>query len=263
MNVSVELGNKSYRILTDQSLDIGISLDFNGSQPNFFGVEKATAIAYENENVVGDTMRGGGCNFQTVHFTPQCNGTHTECVGHIVNENICISDILPDIMIPATVITVSPETDSSSDDFVISESLIQSHWKTDASEFWNALIIRTLPNPPEKKYKTYAPDDIPPYITRDAISYIKSKGTDHVLVDLPSIDRAQDEGKLKGHHEFWDVEQGKHTLNNTNPSQRTITEMIFIPDEISDGSYFLNLQIAGFALDSAPSRPILYPMETL
>ena len=84
-----------------------------------------------------------------------------------------------------------------------------------------------------------------------------------MLVDLPSIDRAQDEGKLKGHHEFWDVEQGKHTLNNTNPSQRTITEMIFIPDEISDGSYFLNLQIAGFALDSAPSRPILYPMETL
>lgn len=261
MNVSVELGNKSYRILTHQPLDIGIPLDFNGPQPNFFGVEKATALAYENDTLVGDTSRGGGCNFQTVHFTPQCSGTHTECVGHIVNENIFVSEILPEIMIPAIVISVTPEP--SAEDFVITESHIQNHWKKDASEFWNALIIRTLPNPPAKKFQTYTADDIPPYLTQDAIVFIKSKGTNHVLVDLPSIDRAQDDGKLEGHHEFWDVEQGSHTLNKTNPSKRTITEFAFIPDAITDGSYFLNLQISGFALDSAPSRPILYPMEIL
>nr|MDQ3322374.1 hypothetical protein [Acidobacteriota bacterium] len=38
----------------------------------------------------------------------------------------------------------------------------------------------------------------------------------------------------------------------------TITEMIFAPDSISDGAYLVNLQIAPFIADAAPSRPILF-----
>jgi hypothetical protein len=41
----------------------------------------------------------------------------------------------------------------------------------------------------------------------------------------------------------------------------TITEMIFVKDDISDGSYLLNLQIASFENDAAPSKPILYSLE--
>jgi hypothetical protein len=33
--------------------------------------------------------------------------------------------------------------------------------------------------------------------------------------------------------------------------------MIYVADEIEDGAYLLNLQIAAFAADAAPSRPLL------
>ena len=33
--------------------------------------------------------------------------------------------------------------------------------------------------------------------------------------------------------------------------------MIYVPNEIEDGEYLLNLQIAPFESDCAPSRPLL------
>ena len=40
--------------------------------------------------------------------------------------------------------------------------------------------------------------------------------------------------------------------------EKTITEMIYVPNEISDGLYVLNLQIAPFENDASPSKPVLY-----
>jgi hypothetical protein len=42
---------------------------------------------------------------------------------------------------------------------------------------------------------------------------------------------------------------------------RTVTEMIHVPRELDDGRYLLELGVADFALDAAPSRPRLYPVE--
>ena len=42
-----------------------------------------------------------------------------------------------------------------------------------------------------------------------------------------------------------------------------ITEMVFIPDEVEDGDYLLNLQIAPFFADTSPSRPILYKINDI
>ena len=59
------------------------------------------------------------------------------------------------------------------------------------------------------------------------------------------------------HKAFWNVKD----INNLNSDARleaTITEMIFVADEIKDGSYLLNLQIASFENDASPSKPVLY-----
>jgi len=44
-------------------------------------------------------------------------------------------------------------------------------------------------------------------------------------------------------------------------SNKTITEMIFVPNKIKDGNYLLQLQVINFSGDAAPSRPIIYPLE--
>ena len=41
----------------------------------------------------------------------------------------------------------------------------------------------------------------------------------------------------------------------------TITEMIYVYEEIQDGSYLLNLQFASFENDASPSKPVLYSLE--
>jgi len=74
---------------------------------------------------------------------------------------------------------------------------------------------------------------------------------------LPSVDKEHDEGKLLAHKAFWNV-TNINSLNNDARLNCTITELIFVSNEIEDGSYILNLQIASFENDASPSKPVLY-----
>jgi len=124
-----------------------------------------------------------------------------------------------------------------------------------------ALILRTLPNDDSKMSRSYGDNNIPPYCLADAMEYIVECGFKHLLVDMPSIDRLFDEGKLTNHRTFWNVEQGSFEANAATRINSTITELIYVPDEVIDGKYLLNLQIAPFESDAAPSRPVLFRSE--
>jgi len=86
-------------------------------------------------------------------------------------------------------------------------------------------------------------------------------GVQHLLVDLPSVDRPLDEGKMTTHHIFWGVPEESHEVDPKNHSKKTITEMIYVANEVEDGQYFLNLQIPNFVADATPSRPVLYKLR--
>ena len=45
--------------------------------------------------------------------------------------------------------------------------------------------------------------------------------------------------------------------------RRSLTEMIYVPDGIPDGLYWLHLELAPLVSDATPSRPVLYPLEWL
>jgi kynurenine formamidase len=112
-----------------------------------------------------------------------------------------------------------------------------------------ALIIRTLPNDDSKRIRNYDVPTMPPYFLAEAMEFIVSLGVQHLLVDVPSIDRLDDGGKLANHRIFWH-----------DAPKRTITELIYVPNHLKDGCYLLNLQIAPFMADVAPSRPIVYEL---
>jgi kynurenine formamidase len=114
-----------------------------------------------------------------------------------------------------------------------------------------ALIIRTLPNSTEKKSKNYSATN-PPYMDVECLELIDQLDVTHLLIDLPSVDKELDGGALAFHHGFWGVPKKQRF-------DRTITEFIYVPDMTVDGEYFLNLQVAPFENDAAPSRPVLYP----
>lgn len=266
----LSINNQTYRIDAAKPLDISIPLAFNALQPNIYGVKKASAKAYKDKHFIGDTRRGGSCNFENVYLNPHCNGTHTECVGHITNERISVHDCLQETFILANLITVTPErsletketysVNLDENDWMITRKAISnSGFQIPNPKLFNGLIIRTTPNDESKKVRDYSLQN-PPFFSLEAMQFIAESGIRHLLVDLPSLERLYDEGKLANHRIFWKVEQGSFETNPQTELNKTVTEMIYVPNEIEDGEYLLNLQIAPFVSDAAPSRPLLFQL---
>ena len=269
MRISTILDNQEYIFDTDRVQDISIPLVFNGNQPNTYGVAHASSKAYQTDDFIGDTRKGGGCNFEQLVITPHCNGTHTECLGHITNKRFSIQEQLKDSLMPATLISVTPENavnsvdsykpDKEKEDVFISKDLLVKALLSVPKIFTKALVIRTLANDDSKKARNYMEHE-PPFFSLEAMKYIVELGVEHLLIDIPSVDRSFDDGNLNAHHIFWNVEAGSHEAGSKIALQKTITEMIYVDDKIEDGSYLLNLQIAPFVSDASPSRPLLYPL---
>jgi arylformamidase len=261
------------RFDTADPIDISISLQFNGPQPNAYGVEPASSAAYEYGELVGDTRRGGSCNFERYTLIPHCNGTHTECVGHITRERISVRERSRQSLVAARLISVEPilardcgerfsvepgATDKAITGGMLRASLSDTAVADDISR--GALVIRTLPNDNGKLTRRYDGSFIPPYFSLDAMEFIVGLGYEHLLVDLPSIDRLFDQGRLANHRIFWNMDEGSLEENAATRGQSTITELIYVPVPVLDGRYVLNLQIAPFEADAAPSRPLLFPI---
>ena len=266
MKALLDIEGKKIQIDFSKGKDISIPLFFNGDQPNTYGVDKATAKPYQDGQFIGDTRKGGPCNFETYSFTPHCNGTHTECIGHITDERIDILSSLNEEMIPATLISITPKSTNenyipylNNDDLVVTKEDLELQLKDVNPGFLKGVVIRTLPNSESKKNKDYMKVD-PAFFSIEAMEYIVSLGVQHLLVDTPSVDRLLDEGNLSAHNIFWETKEKEF---NPKTKNKTITEMIFASEEIKDGSYLLNLQLPAFVSDAAPSRPILYKADDL
>ena len=115
------------------------------------------------------------------------------------------------------------------------------------------VIIRTLPNGIDKKARNYSGQN-PAYLDSGAVQFLVENGCKHLVLDLPSVDRESDEGRLLGHKAFW-------TFPENPRMECTITELAYIPTDVKDGLFLLNLQVAPFENDAAPSRPVLYPLS--
>jgi len=268
---TIKTGEQEFSIDAAKPLSIAIPLRFNGAQPNAYDVERATSEPCRAGEIVGDTRLGGSVNFEQYKFIPHCNGTHTEGVGHITHERISIHECLRDAFLLAKLISVTPEKAADSEetyaiefganDLLITRKALEKALNNPQSAIRNpksqALIVRTLPNDEDKLTRTYLAE-IPPFLTTEAMHCLDENGVRHLLVDLPSIDRIFDDGKLSNHRIFWNVRPGAFEISEASLIHRTITELVYVPNEIADGDYLLNLQIAPFAADASPSRPVLF-----
>ena len=269
MQITFTLNKITYTVNLAQAQDISIPVHFDEPQLSAFGGPPATMEAYKAGDFVGDVSQGGSCNCEVYTFSPHLNGTHTECVGHISQTRLNVNDLTQDALLPATLVTVTPVLAKSTkegydptpddNDRLITRHALEKALDGKAPDMLKALVIRTLPNDEDKKTTDYS-EKTPPYFSREAMKYIVSLGVQHLLVDMPSVDRMNDEGKLVNHRIFWEVPARKTRISREEASRKTITELIYVPDSIPDSIYFLNLQIAPFKADAAPSRPVLYPV---
>jgi arylformamidase len=303
LNVGLmNFGNGEVSVDLTNPISLAIDLDFSHAQPRHFGAPPATSRPFAVPGFSGSVAHGASCNCQTLTLIPHCNGTHTECVGHLTREPVDAHRVAPLGFVPALLVSVEPVDAKASQDStdpipqpgdkLITRQALERSWSaaavaavpephagTDlrsqrAPELATAasapraptpfapraLVIRTLPNSATKQHQDYS-DSTPPYLTREAVNLLVERGIEHLVVDLPSIDRSHDEGRLTAHRIFFGLPSGSTALAQANRARATVTELAYIPDTVSDCAYLLELQVPALGGDAVPSRPLLYRLS--
>ncbi len=248
MIVQIEHLEHTYNANLHQPIDISIPLRDGMNNPNCFYAPYPEMTPVRSGDFIGSTEQGGLVNFFNVKLNPHGNGTHTECVGHIALERHTIQEHLQRYHFIAKLVSLYPQRQENGDRILDLKQIKEVLHPGEAE----ALVIRTLPNEDWKLRHTYSGTN-PPYVHEDTIHYLVDCGIQHLLIDLPSVDREEDEGKLLAHRAFW-----KYPDNVR--KKCTISELIYVHNEIKDGLFLLNLQIISLDLDTSPSKPVLYKL---
>lgn len=254
MKATIQLNTAGYHVDFSKPIDISIPLTNDENNPIAWYIDKPVIEPVKMGDWVGKVSEGSSTNFNNIFFNPHGHGTHTECLGHITRDFYSVNKALTQFFFLAELVSIQPE--AHGEDFIITKQQIEKALEGNNPE---AIVIRTLPNETAKKSKNYSNTN-PPYLEEEAATFIRENGIKHLLIDLPSVDRENDEGKLLAHKAFWNVKD----INNLNADAHhdaTITEMVYVNDAVKDGAYLLNLQIASFENDASPSKPVLYQLS--
>lgn len=234
---------------------LAIPMNLRGPQPAFFVDAPARAEPLKSGDYIGSVAQGGSCNAEQITLVPHCHGTHTECVGHITHQGEYVQDTIHTQPCLARLVTMQGEADSKDnyptpledgDSLLTLDKLRQIVGDITNIE---ALIIRTLPNPESKQFRDYGQQPAYPVLSSQAIQWLADSQLKHLLLDTPSLDKANDGGQLANHKQWW-----------KNHPQRSISEMIYVPDQVSDADYWLHLELSPILSDACSSRPVIYPL---
>lgn len=254
MKAVINYKGKDFKVDLSKPIDISIPLKNSEENPIAWYLDIPSIEPVVMGSWVGKVSEGASTNFNTITFNPHGHGTHTECLGHITKDFYSINRQLTKFFFTAELVSIQPE--KQGEDFVITKQQLQNVLFNKNPE---AVVIRTLPNETDKRSKNYSHTN-PPYLEEAAAIFLREQDVQHLLIDLPSVDKEKDEGKLAAHKAFWNLKDTVD-INNDARLNATITEMIFVGDEVIDGDYLLNLQFSSFENDAAPSKPVLYKIE--
>jgi len=255
--------------------DLAIVLEFDGAQPSFFVATPASSEPLRLGGFTGSVASGASCNCAVHSLAPHCHGTHTECVGHVTRSPVTIASLTPVAPAVALVVSVLPEPlgeraagvpggRAAGTDLVITRDTLEAAAAAWLGAPFTAVVIRTLPNSPDKRHRAYSGSPSPaPYFLPDTVRWLVERAVSSLVVDLPSLDRADDGGHLAAHREFWGLPQGSDDAAAATRGWALVTELAYVPDSVPDGLYLLDLQVPAFGADAAPSRPVLYPLLPL
>lgn len=268
----LELAGRRFRIGLGAAHSIAITQRFDGTQPRWFAAPPARATALRAGSFNGRVAHGASCNCSSYSLTPHCDGTHTECAGHLTREPLDVLDIMPAGPLPSLLLSVAPvaaaaATAAGEDsdphpqegDTLLTAAAIAAAWPKALPCAPVALVLRTLPNPADKCSRDYRHQRAA-YLSRQAAQLIVARGIRHLVLDLPSADRDDDGGALAAHRILFGLPPGGRSLAAATRADCTITELAYVPDAIADGLWALQLQVPALGGDALPSRPLLHAL---
>lgn len=261
---------ENIRIDLGRGTSLAIALDPHGLQPSFFAPGPATARPLRVRDYVGDVSQGGSCNAEVLEYIPHCHGTHTECRAHLlknaghvlglIDQKPCLAVLVSLHGTPLEETAESGITETRRHELLLTLGELKAQMRAFPAHKIDALIIRTLPNDVSKCERNYADFETYPVLSKESIAWLAEQDLLHLLIDAPSLDRADDSGKLNNHRCWWGLGH-KGEANDPKWVARSVTEMIFVPDDTPDGHYWLNIELQPLISDAVSSRPVIYPVE--
>ena len=237
--IRLAIEDKEY--MFDETLGVDLSRAVgSGVNAWYIGCPKISPL--EVGGAVYSVSSGAAVNFDQINFAPHAHGTHTETFGHIDENQLLIEELRLPLFMPCKLIRPSLET-INGDQILTKKALNRCDY-----EGVKALVIRLNPN---KEYPINYDHTNWPYLNESATKRLVQVGVEHLVLDVPSIDKEKDQGALLSHRAFWEISESPRTL-------ATITEFAQIPADLPAGNYLLQLQVAPILSDAAPSRPILF-----
>lgn len=288
MKITFTHQSKQYTSDLSKGHSIARPLHFRGTPPeqtNF--VPAPIRQPFQSGPFTGAIEKGGPCNVDRLDLIPHCHGTHTETVLHILDypwESLvdqasvaaaanawpvvatkCPTDLLTALLITVEATPAGETSDSyrpnfEPQDHIIAGQAIRQAIADSGVDSADAIVLRTDVAGTSKFDFNSGPAT--PFLSIEAMQAIVDFRANHLLLDLPSVDRLNDDGHLTAHHLFWNVPEHEHVATKESWLQKTITEMITVDAKLPDGFYLLNLQCGPLVSDASPSRPVLYPVET-
>lgn len=230
--------------------DLSVPINPKSGLPRAWYKGPATAEPVRADGWVGSVAEGGSVNFRDLTFNPHAHGTHTETREHIRDEfkpidALVRSQTLP-FLLPAMLIDAAPES-KGQDDVVPLSALdrVQAELQRLAP---SAVVLRCTTGDVQRDWS----NTNPPYLGDGFAERLVQLDILHLLIDLPSVDRELDEGRLQAHNAFF----GPATAPREGA---TISELLCAPQSLSAGPGLLALQVSPFVNDAAPSRPLWFP----
>ncbi len=166
MKAQLTHNGEMFNIDLNQPIDLSLPFTANPNAASAWYVAPVRIEPVKGDGFIGDVQQGGSVNFRNITFNPHGNGTHTESVGHISEAPHSVNKVFDRYFFVAQLVTITPE--QQGEDRVITKAQLVAAVGDTAPE---ALVIRTLPNTPDKTTRQYSNTNFP-YLHHEGVEWL-------------------------------------------------------------------------------------------
>ena len=228
------------KFLLGNPISVSRKISFSSHSRAFYLPDvKTTPFDYKNV-FIGDVLRGGSCNVDVLSFCPH-NLTHVETSAHILNQPLSHAkiDTIPLDHFQGLVYLIDlSEKFSEIDKIITKNHLIDELQQINLPI--SALAIKTpsslLPEDFNFSGKDFLALDEQAATEIANFSFGNQKIT-NLILDLPSTDSENDNGKLLAHRAFFELPRKGIEFEDT--KKKAITELAYFKELVQNYYYFI------------------------
>ncbi|MDH5404684.1 MAG: cyclase family protein [Candidatus Heimdallarchaeota archaeon] len=237
IRLKVQIGEETYTLGSPISASREVQFNPTPKSSGAFYLPPFQISTFEVKNIfVGDILRGGSCNVTIHNYSPH-NLTHLETSLHIVDNGIPVSAI-PNKHLNGILYLIDLTKTYDQDDECIKWDDI-SEQITNLHPSVTFIALKTYSSTLDQFHDFSGEDPLflDPFAAK-MIHDLKNNKINGLILDLPSIDKETDGGKLLAHRNFLGLP--REGIKSTVEEFRFIVELAYF-ENLQQGYYYLNI----------------------